>query len=168
MATFRLSFAPLLQPDTSGNAVWQAASVLDTNDLYPTNQVLIFKDTSTLIKSFGTFLIPANYVGTAKIVVRYKTTVTTGNVLWTLDYRAIAVGETGDPTTHQESLAGTATAVPATINLLADITFTLTSANLAANDTIYISLNRNGVGGTPDTAAASLQLIDAYLEYADV
>lgn len=165
MATHRLSFGALLQPDTSGNVFWQPASILDTNDLYPTNQVLIFKDTATLLKSAATLLVPTNYVGTAKIVVRYKTTVTTGNVLWTLDYRAIATGESGDPSTHQESLAGTATAVPATANLLADITFTLTSANIAANDTLYLSINRDGVGA--DTAAASLQLVDAYFEYSD-
>ena len=165
MATHRVSFAALLQPDTSGNVFWQPSSILDTNDLYPTNQVLIFKDTATLLKSFASFLVPANYVGTAKVVVRYKTTVTTGNVLWTLDYRAIANGESGDPSTHQESLAGTATAVAGTTNLLSDITFTLTSANIAANDTMLISINRNGAGA--DTAAASLQLVDAYFEYSD-
>ncbi len=165
MATHKIGFGALLTPDTSGSVYWQPASILDTNDLYPTSQVLIFADTATLLKSYATFLVPNNYVGTAKIIVRYKTTVTTGNVLWTLDYRSIAAGETGDPTTHQESLAGSATAVAGTTNLISDITFTLTSANIAALDTMYVSINRNGAGA--DTAAASLQLIDAIFEYAD-
>jgi len=166
MATHRLSFGALLSPDTSGNVWWQPAGILDTNDLAPTNQVLIFANTSTLDTASCTFMVPKNYVGTAKIIVRYKTTVTSGNVLWTLDYRAIAAGESGDPATWQESLAGSATAVAGTTNLLSDIEFTLTSSNLAVDDTVLIRVSRNGAGA--DTAAASLQLVDAVFEYADV
>lgn len=165
MATHRLSFGALLSPDTSGSVYWQPASILDTNDLAPTNQVLVFADTSTLLTASATFAVPKNYVGTAKIIVRYKTTVTSGNVLWTADYRSIAAGESGDPSTWQESLAGSATAVAGTTNLLSDITFTLTSANLAVDDTVLVRIGRNGAGA--DTAAASLQLVDAIFEYAD-
>ena len=165
MATLDLDFTSLLKPDTSGSVFWQPNSILDTNDLYPTDEILVYKDTATLLKAFAHFKVPQNYVGTAKIVLRYKTTVITGNVLWTLDYRAIAAGETADPTTHQESLAGTATAVPGTANLLADIEFTLTSANLAVIDTVFVSINRDGVGA--DTAAASLQLVEAIFRYND-
>jgi len=166
MATHRISFAGLLVPDTSGNVFWQPASILDVNDKFPTIPVLIFKDTATLLTAMAAFLLPQNYVGTAKILLRYKTTVTTGNVLWTVDYRAIAATEDGDPTTYQESLAGTATAVPGTARQLADISFTLTSANLAAADSLFLTIGRNGAGA--DTAAASLELIDAWLEYNDV
>ena len=165
MATHRLSFGSLLTPDTSGSVFWQPASVLDTNDLAGTDQVLIYADTATLLKGFAHFQVPKNYVGTAKVIVRYKTTATSGNVLWTLDYRAIAAGETGDPATWQESLAGTATAVAGTTNLLSDIEFTLTSSNLAVDDTVLVSVNRNGAGA--DTVAASLQLVDAIFQYAD-
>jgi hypothetical protein len=127
--------------------------------------VLVFKDTATLDTAMATFAVPKNYVGSAKIYLRYKITVTTGNVLMTVDYRAIAETESADPTTYQESLAGTATAVPGTARLLADLAFTLTSANLAVDDTVYVTLGRNGAGA--DTAAASLELIDAVFEYAD-
>ena len=167
MATHRLSFGSLLSPDTSGNVWWQPASILDTNDLAPTNQVLIFANTGTLDTSSATFMVPKNFVGTAKIIVRYKTTVTSGNVLWTCDYRAIAAGESGDPSTWQESLADTATAVAGTANLLSDITFTLANAptNFAVDDTVLVRIARNGAGA--DTAAASLQLVDCVFEYAD-
>lgn len=166
MATHRLSFASLLTPDTSGSVFWQPSSILDTNDLAPTSQVLIFADTSTLLTASCTFPVPKNFVGTAKVYVRYKTTVTSGNILWTVDYRAIAAGESGDPSSWQESLAGSATAVAGTTNLLSDISFTLTSANFAVDDTVLIRIGRNGAGA--DTAAASLQLVDAIFEYADV
>jgi hypothetical protein len=165
MATHRLSFHGLLTPDTSGNVFWQPSGILDTNDLAPALPVLIFKDTATLDTAVASFAVPKNYIGTAKVILRYKTTVTTGNVLWTVDHRAIAETETGDPTTWQESLAGAATAVPGTTNLLADISFTLTSANLAVDDTVLIRVGRNGAGA--DTAAASLQLLDATFEFAD-
>lgn len=165
MATHRLSFGALLNPDTSGSVWWQPSSILDSNDLAPTDQMLIFADTSTLLTASCHFQVPKNYVGTAKVYVRYKTTVTSGNVLWTVDYRAIAAGESGDPSTWQESLAGSATAVAGTTNLLSDISFTLTDSNLAVDDTVLIRIGRNGAGA--DTAAASLQLVDAIFEYAD-
>jgi hypothetical protein len=161
--TYRPSFADLLCPDTSGNVFWQPASILDTNDLYPAWQPLIYTDTATHDKAFARFSVPKNYTGNSKIIVRYKTTATSGNALWTVNYTSIAVGETGDPAAAQETLAGTATAVPVTANVLADVPFTLTAANLAADDTILIAIGRNGAGA--DTVAASLQLVDAFLEY---
>lgn len=165
MATHRISFANCLIPDTSGSVYWQPASILDTNDKWPTDQVLIFADTSTLLLAYGHFQIPQNYVGTAKIILSYKTTVTSGNTLWTVDYRAVADGESLDQATYQESLAGSATAVPGTTNLRKDISFTLTSGNLAAGDICQVVIGRNGAGA--DTAAASLQLVDAVFEFAD-
>lgn len=165
MASHRLSFFHTLTPDTSGNVYWQPASILDTNDLYPTNQVLVFTDTATHDKANGQFFVPKNYVGTANIVLRYKTTLTSGNTLWTANYTAIAAAETGDPAAAQETLAGSATAVPGTTNLLKDITIALTSANLAVDDTVLVQIGRNGAGA--DTAAGTLQLVDAYFDYAD-
>jgi hypothetical protein len=166
MATHRLSFADLLTPDTSGNVFWQPASILDTNDFYPTNPVLVFANTGTHDKANARFLVPKNYVGTAKIILRHKTTVTSGNLLLTCNYTSIAAGETGDPAAAQETFGGSAAAVPGTANLLQDTTFTLTSANLAVDDTVLVQIGRNGAGA--DTAAASLQLVDCFFEYADV
>jgi hypothetical protein len=166
MATHRLSFIDTLAPDTTGNVFWQPASILDTNDLYPTNPVLVFTDTATHDKANGRFVVPKNYVGSASLVLRYKTTLTSGNTLWTANYTSIANAETGDPAAAQETLNGTATAVPGTTNLLKDITIALTAGNFAADDTVLIQIGRNGAGA--DTAAGSLQLIDAFFDYADV
>ena len=166
MATHRLAFADTLVPDTSGSVFWQPASILDTNDTFPTTSVLIYTDTAVHDKAFGRFFVPKNYVGSANIIVRYKTTVTSGNTLWTAGYTSIAPGETGDPAAVQEALGGSATAVPGTTNLLKDITIALTAANLAVDDTVLVYVGRNGAGA--DTAAASLQLVDVFFEYADV
>lgn len=166
MALHRLDFGALLGPDTSGNVRWQKSRILDTNALFGDDYELVFDNTGTLDTAGCRFLVPKNYVGTAKIIVRYKTTVTSGNVLFTVDYRAIATsGESGDPSTWQESLAGTATAVPGTTNHEAEISFTLTSANLAVDDSVKFRLGRNGAGA--DTAAAAVRVVGVFFEYAD-
>ncbi len=168
MATHRYAFGEALKGVGTTPPVWQPAALLDTNDLTGT-EVLIYPDTGTLLTASGKFPVPQNYPGSptsAKIIVRGKTTATSGNMLWTTDYRAVAVGETGDPASWQESLAGSATAVPGTTNLEFEVSFTLTHANLAAGDNVYVQVSRNGVSAS-DTVSATLQLIDAYFEYAD-
>lgn len=165
MATFRMSIGPLLVPDTSGNVWWQPSSILDTNDKFPTVPVLIFKDTSTKDTAMCGFQIPKNYVSTPKFYVRFKTTATSGNALWTIDYTTIATGATGDPSAYTESLAGTATAVPGTTNFEAEHSLTATAGNFAVDNHCLITVGRNGAGA--DTVAASLQLIDLIFEWAD-
>lgn len=165
MATHRLSFFDLLIPDTSGSVYWQPASILDTNDLYPTTQVLVLADSGTKVGASCHVMVPKNYVGTAKIGMRWKATATSGDVVWDVDYRAIAVNEAGDPTTHQESLTVTDTA-DGTANDLNDADVTLTASNLAVDDTLFVTVSRDGASGS-DTMAASAQLVDAWLEYAD-
>jgi len=165
MATHRLSFYDLLKPDTSGNVFWQPASILDVNDFYPGDCVLVFKDSGTKVGAACHFLVPKNYVGTAKIGVRWKVSVTTGDVVWDADYRAVAEAESGDPSTHQESVTVTDTAA-GTARLLNDAEMALTSANLAVDDTLYVTISRDGADAA-DTMAASAELIDAWLEFAD-
>jgi hypothetical protein len=165
MAVHRINFFGALTPDPAGGAYWQPASILDTNDLYPGAEVLVFPDTGTKIAAFCRIPVPKNYVGTAKIGLRWKTSATTGDVVWDADYRSIAVNEPGDPTTHQESVTVTDTADP-TARDLNDAEMSLTSANLAVDDTLHISIARDGANGS-DTLAAPAELIDAWLEYAD-
>lgn len=165
MATHRLYFGGLLVPDTSGNAYWQPASILDTNDLYGTSQVLIFADSGTKVGASCVIPVPKNYVGTAKIGVRWKATATSGDVVFDVDYRSIATNEAGDPSSHQESLTVTDTA-DGTARDLNDAEVTLTASNLAVDDSLFVTISRDGASGS-DTMAASAQLVEAYLEYAD-
>jgi len=165
MSTLRMSFVNLLVPDGSGNVYWQPAAVLDTNDLWPTDQVLIFTDGATKVSSSCHIPVPKNYVGTAKIGLRWKTTLTSNDVVWDVDYRSVAVGESADQATFQESLTVTDTAA-GTANWLNDAEVTLTSANLAVDDSIYINISRDGTDGA-DTMAGSAQLVDAWFEYVD-
>lgn len=166
MATRRIYFGATLAPDTSGNVFWQPASILDSNDQAPTLPVLIFKDTATKDKAYCVIPVPKEYVGSAKFGVVWKSTGTSGNVVWNIDYRSIADGETLDPSSWQESLAIT-DAVKGTTNQMNDANVSATSANLAVDDLLIISIARDGTSGS-DTLAASAQLYEAYFEFADV
>lgn len=155
-------------PDTSGSVYQEPAAInLQANDRYP-NLVWVFTDTSTRIKLGVGFRIPDNYVTTAKIILVWATTVTSGKVVWEFDYTSIATAESSDPSTDQESTASTGTTVPGTARLLAQESITLTSANLAAGDFVEGVIVRDGADTTNDTAAASAYLLGAYFQYSDV
>jgi len=165
MTIHRIYFGDLLVPDVSGSVVSQPASILDANDLFGQLPVLIFKDTGTKIGASVRIPVPKNYVGTPKIGVRWKANATTGDLVVDVDLRSIAVNEPGDPTTFQESLTVTDTA-DATARDLNDAEVSVTAANLAVDDSLFIVISRDGADAA-DTLAASAELIDAWLEYAD-
>ena len=166
MATHRLYFGQRLEPDTSGNVYWRPASIKDSNDLYAGQQVLVFKDSGTKIGASARVEIPKNYVGSAKVGVRWRTGVTSGNFVLDVDYRSIAVAESSDPSTHQESLTVT-DAAAGTARLLNDAEVSLTSANIAVDDTFFVNISRDG-NDAADTVADDVELEDAWFEYADV
>ena len=169
MATHRIAlFGPATLPDTSGNVFLEPSSVKDANDLYP-GLILIFNDTATRLLIRGRRRIPANYVGSARIKGRWWTTATTGNARWEFDYRAIADGESADPTTNQESV-GQTQAAPGTARLYEEFDMALTSANIAVDDMLQFALVRDGAeAGPADTIAAALSvdLESVVLEYSD-
>jgi hypothetical protein len=164
MATHRISilgFATM--PDSSGNAWAEPASLTQTNDFYP-GIVLRFKDTATKVSVGGRFEVPNNYVGTASVEVIWTTTATSGNAIWDFDYRAIATGESLDPTTHQESVTVT-TAAPGTSQNLVRSSMSLTSSNLVAQDQVQFIASRDGASS--DTIAADLIVYDIIFVYSD-
>jgi len=110
--------------------------------------------------------VPNNYVGTAYLDLIGATTATSGNVNHDLAYRAIAVGESFDPSSDQETFANTATTVPGTARLLFTVTFDLTDANLTAGDIIIGIIYRDAVDSA-DTLAATYWAVYANLRYND-
>lgn len=164
MATHRINLLAVALPDTSGNVFWKPSSLDDVNDRFP-HEVLAFKDTATRLLASGQFTVPKNYVGTAKVAGRWKTTATTGNVRWEVDYKAIAAGESLDPSTDDESVGAT-DAAPATARLAKDFSINLTSANLAVDDTVLFTVARDGADAA-DTLAAEAHLEELWFEYND-
>ena len=167
MATHRIDLLPLLQPDTSGNVFWKPSIIDDANDRFP-NMVLAFKDSGTKIKATGMFTVPKNWVNTngSKIVFRWKTTATTGDLVLDMEYKAIGVGESLDPSTDDEALTVTDTAA-GTARLANDAEVALDETKLAVDDTVLIDVARDGVDAA-DTLAAEAHLVACYFEYVDV
>jgi hypothetical protein len=154
-------------PDTTGNVYFEPVAVnLQSNDRYP-GLCAVFADTSTRLKLGVGFVVPQNYVGTAKIGLIWAVTVTSGKVVWEFDYTAIANGETSDPSADQESTTSTGTTVNGTARILTVTEISLTSANLVAGDWVEGVIVRDGADTTNDTAAGSAYLLGAYFSYAD-
>ena len=154
-------------PDTSGSVYQEPVALnLQANDRYPA-LCYVFADTGTRLVLGTTFRVPDDYVGTAKILLYWATTVTSGKVVWEFNYTSIAAGETTDPSTDQEAVTSTGTTVNGTARFLAIETITLTSANLAALDLVQCGIARDGSDATNDTAAASAYLLGAFFQYAD-
>ena len=154
-------------PDTTGSVYQEPAAInLQTNDRYP-GLVYVFADTSTRLKLGVGFRVPDNYVGTAKIVLLWAATVTSGKVVWEFDYTAIADNESTDPSADAESTSSTGATVPGTARLLETTEIALTSGNLAVGDWVQGVIVRDGADTTNDTAAGSAYLLGAFFSYAD-
>lgn len=168
MATHRISILgwPTL-PDTSGNVFFEPYTIKATNDVWG-RLVAVFNDTATRIGLAGGFTVPKNYVGTAKLIIVWTTTATTGAVVWDFEYRAVG----GDDTTSldqagtQESLTVTDTA-PGAANRRMETSITLTAGNFAVDNEVEFNFYRDGTDGADTLAAAALG-VALLFEYTDV
>lgn len=168
MATVTLDLTGLLCPDPTNSApcFWGPAALLDTNDLHDGIPVLQFPNGSVKTAASLAIRVPENYVDSLVFVVRWKSTVTSGDVVWDVDYNSVAVGETGDPSGYQRSITVTDT-VAGTTNLESECTLTGTDADLAVGDRLQISLSRDLADGA-DTMAGTAQLLGFYMQFSDV
>lgn len=167
MATHRISIlGASTLPDSSGNVFFEPYTIKATNDNWKHGH-FVFNDTATRLGLYGVFNVPVNYVGTAKIVIVWTTTATSGDVEWDFDYRAVGGNDTEslDQATAQESVNSNDTAPSATDERM-EIAINLTAGNFAASDTVEFGLFRDGTD-SGDTIAAAVQLVGLYFEYAD-
>lgn len=167
MATHRMSILGAnTVPDTSGNVFFEPYDVKATNDVWDL-LVCVFNDTATRIGLRGAFNVPKNYVGTASIIVVWTSTATTNNVVWDFDYRAVGGNDTEslDQAGTQEAVTVT-DAAPTAAHRRLEASMALTSANLAADDTVLFELFRDGVNAS-DTMAAAALVFDVLLQFND-
>jgi len=153
-------------PDDSSDVFLEPYSIKATNDVWK-YLVAVFNDSSTRNGLRGTFSIPAIYVDSANIVVVWTTTVTTGDVEWDFDYRAVGGDDTEslDQAGTQESVNQNDTA-PSAINERMEASLSLTDGNFAVNDTVQFELFRDGTDAG-DTIAASITVHGVYFEFSD-
>jgi len=170
MATYRLPIINSFSiPDTrltTGNVIPEPMNInFGTNNRFR-HLLIRFLDTSTKDGLAGKFKVPKNYVGSAKIIIDWSATVTTGNVVWGFDYNHAAAGGSMDPSTDTESLTVTS-AAPGTARLLVEASISVTSSNLAIDDEVMFLFSRVGSSGS-DTMASNAYLFSLLFEYTDV
>lgn len=169
MGTHRISIMGSLRPDSSGRAFFEPYDVKATNDLFK-HFVGVLNDPAggQAHGFYGRFNVPKNYVGTPKVYPVWTSTAIVGNCKLDFDYRAIGGddAESLDQASFQEALALT-DAAPSAAHERNTPSFTLTAANLAADDTVLFYLTREDGAGT-DTMAAAALLHDLIFEYTDV
>jgi hypothetical protein len=116
--------------------------------------------------AYGSFDIPTDYGGgAAKIIVVWSATLTSGDVVFDFDYRAVGGNDAEglDDSSWQESVTVTDTA-PGTARRRLTAEMTLTPGNFAVGDTVLFFLGRDGAAGG-DTMAGRAYLFDAIFEY---
>ena len=166
MATHRVSIFGLSSPDSSGNVFYEPYSIKATNDFWK-HQIVVFNDSSTDDYLSGSFGVPKNYVGSAKWVIVWTSTATSGNAVWEQGYRTVAGDDANslDQATAEETQTVT-DAAPGAANRRLEVSITPTSANFAADETVEFKFGRKGTSGS-DTMAAAAMLFDLFFEYAD-
>lgn len=168
MATVTWDLTALLSPDVSLAApcFWAPAALYDTNDAHKGLYVLAFPDGSVKTIASCKFRVPEDYVGSAKFIVVWKTTLTSGAVVWDVDYNCVAVAESLDPSGFTRSLTVT-DSVAGTTNHRNDADLTATDADFTVGDEVLVNVARDLADGA-DTAAGVAQLVGFYFQYADV
>lgn len=164
MATHRILIpATAFLPDTTGNCYPKPDSVDNANDRFP-HEVLAFSDSGTRTGASSTFMVPKNYASTPKGYVVWKSTATSGDVVWDVDTKAVADGESLDPSADDDAQTVTTT-TPGTARLRKDSSVTFTGT-YAADDLVLVSVYRDGAQGA-DTLAAEALFEGFVFEYSD-
>lgn len=165
MAT-KLHDVTLDRPDQDG-CYWEPAAVnFGANDRYPVD-VIVFEDTSNKIGIGFQFKVPGDYVGTPKLILSWGAVATVGDVVWDVDAKAVAAGESLDPSTDDETATATDT-VPGTVRLRKDSAITL-SGTYAPGDLVVGKLSRDGADANDDLAAAVYVVpLSVQFQYSDV
>lgn len=171
MATHRLPILTNLEPDASGD-VYRTPGTLLAGFTNFKRGVWVFKDTSTKVILSGAFFVPSTYVATSATAFIAKwvsdNDVIAGDVVWDLDYRTVAVGESEDQVLNEQTLTVT-DAAPGTADLQQEVTIgNATEANFAGGQEVQFDISRDGaVGGPTDDMVANAVLIGLFFVWAD-
>jgi hypothetical protein len=158
-------------PDGTGECYFEPFSILATNDVW--KHIVCRFGTNNAAQPtvrhgfYGAFMVPKDYVGTAVLVINWSATLTSGNVAWDFEYRAVGGNDTEslDQTGTQESVSVTDAAASAANEKL-EVTVNLTSANFAADDLVTFFFARDGADAA-DTMAGSALLHSLHFQYND-
>lgn len=111
-------------------------------------------------KAYGIVQVPPTYVSGGAVVLGYAANATSGVTRLQVGTKAVAEGESMNPTLTDETAQDVT--VPGTAYLLDYVSFTLTET-LAANDTLIVEVFHAGAHAN-DTLAVNTLLFGAWLE----
>lgn len=140
-------------PDVNGNTYFEPMGVVFGSNDRHNRQILAFTSQSARQGIAGAFVVPQNYIGTPKIVGKWMTTATTGDVVFDIDIMPVADAETLDPAADTETATVTETA-KATARQANDFEIALTAGNFAAGDIVPFNFVRDAADAA-DTLAAT-------------
>jgi len=149
-------------PDSSGEVFFQPYTVVDTAAVVDP-LVLTFNDSGTKDGLRGSFRVPENYVGTAKLLVVWTANATSGT--FTIDWSVLTrsgaedMGAAATRTTETATDTKTGTAF-----VREELSLTLTDGDYAAGDEVLFEMFRDTLN---DTLAAPAVVFGVYFEYAD-
>jgi len=150
-------------PDSSGDVFFEPWSVKATGAPAIDPLVLIFNDSGAKDGVRGSFRVPENYVGSAKLLIVWTSSATAGTCVF--DWSVL-------PRSGAEDMGAAAARTTETVNVTkggtADFreesSMALTDGDYAAGDEVLFELFRDTI---TDTMAAAAVVFGVYFEYAD-
>jgi hypothetical protein len=172
MATKRVPILGLATvPDSTNDCLLGRYDSYGSNDVWK-HLVLVFGASNAAAPTvragvYGRFAVPKDYVSTAKIIVVWTATLTSGDVVFDFDYRTVGGNDTTslDQSGTEESVSVTDTA-PGAAHRRLEAELNPTDANFTADDEVEFYLVRDGTDGA-DTMAGSALVFAAFFEYTD-
>ena len=165
MATFHLDIgSESFTPDASGEVFPSKYSVKDTGTILDP-VVMVYKNSGTKDGAAKSFIVPQNYVGTAKLIVYWNVNATSGNAIFDLSYLTRSDAEDMGAAATDTTDTVTTTTDGTAFNLNTS-TMTLTAGDFAAGDIVMVELFRDTANAS-DTLAADLMVHKIVFEYAD-
>ena len=147
-------------PDSTGECFEEGYSVLATNDVWDVS-VVRFGSAAAAAPTVrhgirGTFRVPENYVSGGTINIEWTTNLTSGDVVWDFECRAVAGNDTEslDQAGTEASVTVTDTA-PSAANEKQQ-TSVSTGLTFAAEDIVEFGFFRDGVDAADTLAGAGL------------
>lgn len=169
MATHRISIlGPGAVPDTTGNCYLAPIDVEITTlgTFLGSNLVFVLKDDAADCGFYGSFIVPANYVGTAKIGVVGVLDGTVGatSVDFEWSYVSLADNEATDVNWTENVTWNTGNTNGWANEDVVIVEGSPTSSNFAAGDIVMFYFKRDA---TADDFVGDFHVLDVYFEYSD-
>lgn len=166
MATFRVPMlGPETRPDNTGFVFQEPFSIKAVNDRWDYN-VFVFTNSGVKMVIHTSFPTPPNYVSNPFIFVQWTSSITVGDVVWDIELRNVAAGESLD----QSGVGASSSLVdgpPSAAFELQEALLAPVATTFGANKRIQFDVGRDGLNAS-DTHGAAVTVHGVIFQYDDV